>query len=86
MSSPGLEEYLPDQNPVALAAGVQQLVPTLKYANTHQRGYMVLSVTPQEARADWYLVDTVKSTTYALALAKSLKAQAGPGNLQIVQA
>lgn len=84
VSSPGLEEYIPGQDPVALAAGVQQLIPTLKYANTYQRGYMVLSVTSQEVRADWYVVDTVKSKTYTAKLDKSLKVLPGKGNRQIV--
>jgi len=84
VSSPGLEEYLPGEDPQVLAAGLQQLIPTLKYANTYQRGYMVLSVTPDEARADWYVVDTVKSANYAISLEKSLRALPGSGNRQIV--
>ncbi|MEW6764687.1 MAG: alkaline phosphatase D family protein [Pseudomonadota bacterium] len=84
VSSPGLEEYLPDEDPVALASGVQQLIPTLKHANTYQRGYMVLTVSAQEARADWYVVDTVKSASYAVMLEKSLRALPGASNRQIV--
>jgi alkaline phosphatase D len=84
VSSPGLEEYLPDMNPAELAAGVQQLIPTLEYANSHQRGYMLLTVTATEARADWYFVDTVKSRDYAFGLQKSLKTLAGTGNRKIV--
>lgn len=85
VSSPGLEEYIPGQDPVALAAGVQQLIPTLKYANTYQRGYMVLSATSQEVRAEWYVVDTVKSKSYTAKLDKSLKVLPGKGNRQIVE-
>lgn len=84
VSSPGLEEYLPDEDPVALASGLQQFIPTLKYANTYQRGYMVLTVSAQEARTDWYVVDTVKSKTYTAKLDKSLKVLPGKGNRQIV--
>lgn len=85
VSSPGLEEYLPDMDPAELAAGVQQLIPTLKYANTHQRGYMLLTVTAAEARADWHFVDTVKSPTYTAGLQRSLKTLAGTGNRRIVE-
>jgi alkaline phosphatase D len=85
VSSPGLEEYLPDMNPAELAAGVQQLIPTLKYANTHQRGYMLLTVTAEEARADWYFVDTVKAKSYDFGLQRSLKTLPGAGRRKIVE-
>ena len=85
VSSPGLEEYLPGEDPLALAAGVQQIIPTLKYANTYQRGYMVLSVTAQEARADWYVVDTVKSREYSVKLDRSLKTLPGAGNRSLLE-
>ncbi|TQV64782.1 MAG: alkaline phosphatase [Halothiobacillaceae bacterium] len=84
VSSPGLEEYLPGEDPLTLAAGVQQLIPTLKYANTYQRGYMVLSMTAQEARADWYVVDTIKSTVYSMTLDRSLRTLPGAGNRNLV--
>ena len=84
VSSPGLEEYIPGQNPLELAAGVQQLIPTLKYANTYQRGYMVLDVTPQAATAEWTMVSTVKSKTYTVIKDKALKVLPGKANRRIV--
>jgi alkaline phosphatase D len=84
VSSPGLEEYIPGENPQTLAAGVQQLIPTLKYANTYQRGYMVLDVTPQATSAEWILVSTVKSKTYSVFTDKKLKVLPGKGNRRIV--
>lgn len=86
VSSPGLEEYLPTTPPAELATGVRQLIPTLAYADTYRRGYMVLSVTPAVAQADWYLVSTVKETAYTSALDKSLTTLPGTGNRKIVQA
>lgn len=85
VSSPGLEEYLPNQNPLELAAGVQQLISTLKYANTYQRGHMVLDITPQAATAEWTMVSTVKSKTYTLIKDKTLKVLPGKGNRRIVK-
>ncbi len=86
ISSPGLEEYLPDITPAELTAGVQQMIPTLKYANTYQRGYMLLTVTATESRAEWFFVDTVKSKTYNFGLQKTLKTLPGAGNRRIVAA
>ncbi len=86
VSSPGLEEYLPNQNPQELAAGVQQLIPTLKYANTYQRGFMLLDVTPQAATAEWTMLSTVKSKTYTVNKDKTLKVLPGKTNRRIVKA
>lgn len=86
VSSPGLEEYLPDMKPAELAAGVQQLIPTLAYADTAQRGYMVLTVSAAQAKADWYFVSTVKSGTYTSKLEKSLTTLPGAANRRIVRA
>lgn len=86
VSSPGLEEYIPDTKPAELAAGVQQLIPTLAYADTAQRGYMVLSVNATEAKADWYFVSSVKTSTYTTKLEKSLKTiLAGAGKRKLVR-
>ncbi|WP_040839098.1 alkaline phosphatase D family protein [Thiothrix nivea] len=86
VSSPGLEEYLPGTSPAELAAGVRQLIPTLAYADTSKRGYLVLRVTPAEAQADWHLVSTVKETVYTTVLDKSLTTLPGAGNRKIVRA
>ena len=86
VSSPGLEEYIPDTPPAELVVGVQQLIPTLAYADTAQRGYMVLSVSATEAKADWYFVSSVKTSAYTTKLEKSLKTLAGTGNRRIVRA
>ncbi|MFZ5482695.1 MAG: alkaline phosphatase D family protein [Pseudomonadota bacterium] len=83
VSSPGLEEYLPDIAPAELTAGVQQLIPDLKYANTYQRGYLLVTVTATEARGDWYFVDTVKSKTYSFGLQQSLRTLPGAGHRRI---
>ncbi|MGF1643453.1 MAG: alkaline phosphatase D family protein [Thiotrichales bacterium] len=86
VSSPGLEEYLPDTQPAVLAAGVQQLIPTLAYADTAQRGYMVLSVNATEARADWYFVSSVKTSAYTGKLEKTLKTLTGADKRRIERA
>lgn len=84
VSSPGLEEYLPGTPSAELAAGVMQLIPTLKYADTARRGYTVVSLTPTQARADWYFVDSVKTADYNISLDKSLATLPGSGNRKLV--
>ena len=88
VSSPGFEEYFADQNPDVLAAGVQQLIPGLKYANLQHRGYLVVAFAPEQCVARWQFVDTVKSSAYQLlpAYARELRALPGSGNRKLLSA
>ncbi|WMP16849.1 alkaline phosphatase D family protein [Thiothrix lacustris] len=85
ITSPGFEEYLPNMKPAELAANLMQWIPTLAYANTSQRGYLVLSVTATEAKANWYFVSSVKTNTYTATLEKSLTTLAGAGQRKLVR-
>jgi len=85
VSSPGLEEYLAGTSPAELSAGVMQLIPTLKYAETALRGYTVVTLTPSQARAEWYFVDSVKSATYSASLGKTLASLPGAGNRTLIE-
>ncbi|MAH30759.1 MAG: alkaline phosphatase, partial [Marinobacter sp.] len=66
VSSPGLEDYLglPDALIADAEQGIGLLVDGLDYLNINQRGYMVVTFTQDEALANWYFVDTVKSREY----------------------
>lgn len=55
------------------------LVDDLDYLNINQRGYMVVTFTAQEVRADWYFVDTIKSREYAIDTARSASRVVRPG-------
>lgn len=77
VSSPGFEEILPSEDPALLAGAFQQLIPTLKYADTSRRGYLLLTATPGECRADWVFVDTISNRNYRTSTDKSLKVLPG---------
>ncbi|MFY7864525.1 alkaline phosphatase D family protein [Roseateles sp.] len=79
VSSPGFEEYFPKENPLAVAGGLEQIIGPLKYANTHQRGFMVVTATAQQCRCDWHYVSTVKSKTYETSIGRSLAVLPGAG-------
>ncbi len=84
VSSPGFEEILPSEDPAMLAGAFQQLIPTLKYADTSRRGYLLLTATHGECRGDWVFVDTITSRNYRASTDKSLKVlpgEAGRGRL-----
>ena len=73
VSSPGFEEYLPGENPTTLAAALTQLIPTLKYCDTSRRGYMIVTATASECRADWVYINTITQHTYSASTDKSMK-------------
>lgn len=83
VSSPGFEEYLPNENPAVLAGAFQQLVEPLKYCDTSRRGYMVVTATAAECRAQWVYVSTIASRQYTATAETTLTVKAGaPGKLQ----
>jgi len=84
VSSPGLELYFPSENPVAVAAGLTQLIGPLVYAETATRGFMVVTTNQAECRCDWHFVSTVKSTSYSAYVGQSLRTLPGSANRKVV--
>jgi alkaline phosphatase D len=89
VSSPGLEDYLglPDAMIADAEQGIGLLVDGLDYLNINQRGYMVVTFTQEEARANWYFVDTVKSREYTVDNSRSAarKTLPGAGHRKVVE-
>lgn len=81
VSSPGLEEYLQLQADQVAGAeqGIGLLADDLDYLNLNQRGYMMVTFTADEARADWYFVDTIKARDYAIDATRSASRRVRPG-------
>ncbi|VFR21170.1 Phosphodiesterase/alkaline phosphatase D [plant metagenome] len=98
VSSPGFEEYLgAGYPPAALSALVRQLsnlntlgavgshwAGSLQYSDTSRRGYMVITATHAEVRADWHMVDTVQQEAYTAVLDKSLRVLPGAANRRLL--
>ncbi len=85
VSSPGFEGIFPNENPQLLAGTLAQLIGPLYYADTAQRGFLVLTATPTEARADWTFVSTVNSRNYSVTTGRSLKTLPGAAGRKIVE-
>jgi len=86
VSSPGFEAIFPNENPAAFAAGLEQLIGPLVYAQTQNRGFMLVTATPTECRADWRFVDTVKSETYTTFNGRALRVLPGAGQRRVIAA
>lgn len=84
VSSPGFEQYLPNEDPAVLAGALTQLVGPLQYCDTARRGFMVLTATAGECRAEWTYVNTITSRSYTAVMDKALKVLPGVANRKIV--
>jgi alkaline phosphatase D len=84
VSSPGFESYFPTAAPAMVAGGMEQLIGPLQYAETASRGFVVLTVTPSETRAEYRYVDTIQSKTYTASVGKTLRMLPGASNRKIV--
>jgi alkaline phosphatase D len=82
VSSPGFEAIFPTEDPTAFARGLEALIGPLQYADTSQRGFLLITATPQACRADWHFVSTVLNRSYTSTIGKSLRTL--PGERRIV--
>ncbi|WP_227429047.1 alkaline phosphatase D family protein [Psychrobacter sp. I-STPA6b] len=81
VSSPGFEEYLPDTDPKLLQMVLPQLVADLQYCNTHQRGYMLITVTAEQCQSDWIFVSDILKPTYSSQVEKTLYSKVGKNTI-----
>ena len=66
VSSPGLEGVLGDDNAGLFAPIVSTIVDDLKYANLSHRGYLHLTLTPDDLVAEHRFINRIDSTNYAV--------------------
>jgi len=89
VTSPGLGDHL------ELTGGtlarfesiIRLLVDDLKYVNMGERGFMVVTFTEQDARADWHYIDNILSTEYSVLSSRhhALRMRAGEPELASIQ-
>jgi len=83
VTSPGFEAYLRSAPPASVASALVQANPTLKWADTAQRGYMQITLTPAEAACEWRFTTPVTSRQAKLASTVRGRALAGQRRLQM---
>lgn len=64
VSSPGLEDFLAGVDPALVEFIFTDRIDTLSYANTSNRGYMEIVVTPEAVTSNYVYVDTVDSLDF----------------------
>lgn len=86
VTSPGISQML-QLDAGKFAKMLQDRNPHIRYSNTKDRGYVVLSLGAQQMQADYYFVDTILSTKANARLRKSVTmhatASAGTAALQL---
>jgi alkaline phosphatase D len=78
VSSPGLEAYLPVEEDKRVAALIEAS-PELRWANTHERGYMAITVTKETTRCDWRFTGPQAQRSATLAASHSMQVHAKTG-------
>ena len=77
VTSPGYENDLPNVPPADFTRAVIARNKQLKWANTSQRGYVTLELTPERATGEWLFLDTVKQ--HSIRLAGTHRTTTAPG-------
>ena len=83
VSSPGLERNLPMIAPADFAAAAVSANDQLKWADTAQRGYMTVELTPARATTEYRFVAGIKQRSTQLAGTKRISSAAGSHTLDI---
>ncbi|MFN3990953.1 MAG: alkaline phosphatase D family protein, partial [Erythrobacter sp.] len=83
VSSPGFESYLSVVPPADLAAALVGTNEGLKWADTAQRGYMVVELTPARATTEYRFTGNVRQRSTRLAGTRRITADAGAGRLEV---
>ncbi len=83
VSSPGFETYLTTIDPKVLAGALVAENEQLQWADTAQRGYMVVELTPARAVTEYRFTGSVKQRSTRLAGTKRITADKGSGKLAV---
>lgn len=67
VTSPGHEAYFPGIAPADIAKALRGSSPELRWADTSQRGYMTVAITPDRIATDWLFLQTIRDRSTALA-------------------
>lgn len=73
VSSSNSNESAPDDTVMMRERAYMDTNPHLKYVNQRDHGYLILTLTPEKARAEWYYVGTVLQPDGSETLAKTFE-------------
>lgn len=65
VTSPGYETYFKGAAPATVAERVVQSSPELKWADTSNRGYMAIELTPERVTGEWVMMEDIRTRSTA---------------------
>ena len=77
VTSPGIESATRSQDRQKIAKALVANSKELRWTDTSNRGYMVLSLTPQAATNEWVFVDTVKTRDVSAKIGQRMRVRPG---------
>jgi alkaline phosphatase D len=77
VTSPGIESATRPQDQQKIAKALVASSKELRWTDTSNRGYMILSLTPQAATNEWIFVDTIKTRDVAAKIGQRMKVRPG---------
>lgn len=77
VTSPGFENYTRGISEEARVGALLGSSPQLKWANTRDRGYVSVAMTPEKVTANWHSVATIRERSLALKATHSMTVQRG---------
>jgi alkaline phosphatase D len=77
VSSPVVTELFPEYKPNSVRDATLEMNPGLKYLETAHRGWLCLTLTKEQCRGDWHLIDDIRRPDYKSWLDKTLTVRAG---------
>ena len=77
VTSPGFDQYLPQQRPGAIRDATLDFNATLRYMETSRRGWLKLNVTRDDVIGEWHLVDGVQALEYTKSVDRRLRVATG---------
>jgi alkaline phosphatase D len=86
VTSTGLEIAHRDVGRQFLAESFVRMAPDLRYAETSHRGYLIVTLTPAEAIADWVFVSSPLDNSYSTTAGPRLKTLPGSANRSLLPA
>ncbi len=60
VTSPGFENFFPGAQPDDITRALRETNSQLHWADTSNRGYMTVSLTPELASSTWHFLDTIR--------------------------
>ena len=76
VTSPGYDDVLA-ADPKTVAAALVRINPELKWCDTSRRGYMATTLTPDVARNDWVMIDTIARRSTGATIGHTATVQRG---------